>query len=469
MIDLITNYNKGIYNNKINKNLKNLFETENKNKEKAILIFIKIKHKKENRLPVLTGKIDINEEIEELKSLTSSAGANIEGLIVHNQIEPNPKYFISSGKLEELKKQVENSDIDLVIFDSDLTPAQQSNLQDKLNIKVIDRTALILDIFAQRAQSREGKLQVELAQLNYLLPRLRGKGVQLSRLGGGIGTRGPGEQKLEVDRRKIRKRINQLEEKINQIAIQRDIQRKKREVSNVFLVSLVGYTNSGKSTILNKITNSNVLVKDMLFSTLDSTTRRLKAPEMEEILLTDTVGFIEKLPHQLIASFKSTLEEVRKADLLLLVVDISNQNFENHISSVKNVLKEIEVLQKPIILVFNKIDKIDRKVLQKIKIKQRDAIFISALNKIGLEELYSKIKKVLDKNLLKITVKIPYSESKLISFIHNNCEVRNTKYLEDSIVFLLNANLKYCNQLSQYIYKGSNSGRKVKNYLKNIF
>jgi GTP-binding protein HflX len=459
MIDLITNYNKGIYNNKINKNLKNFFETENKNKEKAILIFIKIKHKKENRLPGLTGKIDINEEIEELKNLTSSAGAYIEGLIVHNQIEPNPKYFISSGKLEELKKQVENSDIDLVIFNSDLTPAQQSNLQDKLNIKVIDRTALILDIFAQRAQSREGKLQVELAQLNYLLPRLRGKGVQLSRLGGGIGTRGPGEQKLEVDRRKIRKKINQLEEKINQIAIQRDIQRKKREGGNVFLVSLVGYTNSGKSTILNIVTDSNVLVKDMLFSTLDSTTRRLKAPEMEEILLTDTVGFIEKLPHQLIASFKSTLEEVRKADLLLLVVDMSNQNFENHINSVKNVLKEIEVLQKPIILVFNKIDKIDRKVLQKVKIKQRDAIFISALNKIGLEELYSKIKKVLDKNLLKINVKIPYSESKLISFIHNNCEVKTTKYLEDSVVFLLNANLKFCNQLSQYIYKGSNSGR----------
>jgi GTPase len=468
MIDLITNYNKGIYNNKINKKQKKFFETENKNKEKAILIFIKIKHKKENILHGLISKIDINEEIEELKSLTFSAGAYTEGLIVHNQIEPNPKYFISTGKLEEVKKQVENSDIDLVIFNSDLTPAQQSNLQDKLNIKVIDRTALILDIFAQRAQSREGKLQVELAQLNYILPRLRGKGVQLSRLGGGIGTRGPGEQKLEADRRKIRKKINQLEEKINQIAIQRDIQRKKREVSNVFLVSLVGYTNSGKSTILNTITDSNVLVKDMLFSTLDSTTRRLKVPEMEEILLTDTVGFIEKLPHQLIASFKSTLEEVRKADLLLLVVDTSNQNFENHINSVKNVLKEIEVLQKPIILVFNKIDKIDRKILQKVKIKQRDAIFISALNKIGLEELYLKIKKVLDKNLLKITVKIPYSESKLISFIHNNCEVKDTKYLEDSIVFLLNSNLKLCNQLSQYIYKGSNSGRKVK-YLKNIF
>ena len=471
MIDLITNYNKGIYNNKINKNLKNFFETDNKNKEKAILIFIKIKHKKENRLSGLTGKIDINEEIEELKSLTFSAGAYVEGLIVHNQIEPNPKYFISTGKLEELKKQVENSDIDLVIFDSDLTSAQQSNLQDKLNIKVIDRTALILDIFAQRAQSREGKLQVELAQLNYILPRLRGKGVQLSRLGGGIGTRGPGEQKLEVDRRKIRKRISQLEEKINQIAIQRDIQRKKREVSNIFLVSLVGYTNSGKSTILNTITDSNVLVKDMLFSTLDSTTRRLKDPEMEEILLTDTVGFIEKLPHQLIASFKSTLEEVRKADLLLLVVDVSNHNFENHITSVKSVLKEIEVLQKPIILVFNKIDKIDNKVLQKIKIKYRNAIFISALNKIGFGELHPKIKKMLDKNLIKITVKIPYSESKLISFIHNNCEIKSTKYLEDSVIFLLNANLKFCNQLSQYIYKESNSGRqeeKVK-YLKNIF
>ena len=230
-------------------------------KENALLVLVKIKSKKDT--------INIEEEIEELKNLTISAGANIEGYIIHKQSEPTPKYFLSTGKLEEIKKLVNESQIDLVIFDEDLTSAQQSNLQEKLSAKVIDRTALILDIFSQRARSREGKLQVELAQLNYILPRLRGKGTQLSRLGGGIGTRGPGEQKLEVDRRKIRKRISQLEEKLKQISTQRDTQRKNREESNVFLISLIGYTNSGKSTLLNSITESDVIVKDMLFSTLD--------------------------------------------------------------------------------------------------------------------------------------------------------------------------------------------------------
>ena len=252
-----------------------------------------------------------------MKNLASAAGAEVKDVVFHKQSNLNPKYLISTGKLEEIKITVEEGAFDLAIFDNELTPAQQSNLENKLKIKVIDRTALILDIFAQRAQSSEGKLQVELAQLNYLLPRLIGKGVQLSRLGGGIGTRGPGEQKLEVDRRTIRKKIAQLEERISQIAVQRDIQRKTRQDNNIFSISLVGYTNGGKSTLLNMLTRSEVFVKDMLFSTLDSTTRRLKIPEMDEILISDTVGFIEKLPHQLVAAFKSTLEEVRRADLII--------------------------------------------------------------------------------------------------------------------------------------------------------
>ncbi|MBE3088777.1 MAG: GTPase HflX [Actinobacteria bacterium] len=420
--------------------------TEGKDsKENALLVLVKIKSKKDT--------LNIEEEIEELKNLAISAGANIEGCIVHKQSEPTPKYFLSTGKLEEIKRLVNESQIDLVIFDEDLTSAQQSNLQEKLNAKVIDRTALILDIFSQRARSREGKLQVELAQLNYILPRLRGKGTQLSRLGGGIGTRGPGEQKLEVDRRKIRKRISQLEEKLKQISIQRDIQRKNREESNVFLISLIGYTNSGKSTLLNSITESDVIVRDMLFSTLDSTTRKMHIPETEEILMTDTVGFIEKLPHQLVASFKSTLEEVKKADLLLLVVDCSNPNYSNHIKSVMSVLKEIEVLNKQTLLVFNKIDKLENKQLKTLSIKYKNVTFISALYKIGLEDLYLKIIEIREKQLMKITVRIPYNESKLISFIYNNCKIVEKKYLEDSIVMLLIIDPKYCSQFAEFIFK----------------
>lgn len=451
-----------LISNKYHEN--DLTEIKNKSNENALLVFIRIKDRYDHLKNNSVKKSDLDDEIQELKNLTESAGATVKDFIVHSQQDPNPKYFISTGKLEELKNIVENDKIDLVIFDNDLTSTQQSNLQDKLDTKVIDRTALILDIFAQRAQSREGKLQVELAQLNYLLPRLRGKGVQLSRLGGGIGTRGPGEQKLEADRRKIRKRISQLEEKINQISIQRDTQRKQREENNVFLVSLVGYTNSGKSSLLNTITEANVLVKDMLFSTLDSTTRKLKYDNRGEILISDTVGFIEKLPHQLIASFKSTLEEIKKADLLLLLVDISNSNFENQINSVRNVLKEIEVLDKPAMLVFNKIDGVDKKTIQKIKLKHRGAIFISALYRLGLEELYEKIKKILDKNLISISVKIPYQESKLIASIHDNCEIIKSKYLDDSVVFLLNANPRLANSFSQFIYKEKNSTGNEKIY-----
>ncbi|MBC7334560.1 MAG: GTPase HflX, partial [Actinobacteria bacterium] len=345
----IMNLNKNKNFNK-NKNLKNVKDNQSR-KEKALLIFIRFKNPRYN---TWVEKIDFDQNVEELKNLAISAGAEVDGIVIHNQERPNPGHLISIGKLEEIGNLISEKEIDIVIFDEELSPTQQSNLQEKLGVKVIDRTALILDIFAQRAHSSEGKLQVELAQLNYMATRLKGKGVELSRLGGGIGTRGPGETKLEVDRRKIRKRIGQLEKKIQEISVRRDIQRKKREENNVFQISLVGYTNSGKSTLLNATTGANVLTRDMLFSTLDSTTRKLEVLSGYEVLLSDTVGFIEKLPHQLIASFKSTLEEVRRANLLLVVVDISNPNFENHILSVNKVLNEIGVLDTPTLVVFNK-------------------------------------------------------------------------------------------------------------------
>jgi len=422
-------------------------------KEKVLLIFVNFNNFKKNT----TGKPErykaFNENVEELKNLTISAGAGVEEVLFCRQDKPNPKYFMGSGKLEEAKNIVDNKEIELVIFDDEITPTQQRNLQLKLDTKVLDRTALILDIFAQRAHSREGKLQVELAQLNYLLPRLTGKGIELSRLGGGIGTRGPGETKLEVDRRKIRKRISQLEKKIHQISIQRDTQRKNREERNVFQIALVGYTNSGKTTLLNSTSDADGYVEDRLFSTLDSTTRRLKIYPNSEVLISDTVGFIEKLPHQLIASFKSTLDEVKKSDLLLLISDISKPDFENNIYSVKNVLKEIDAGQKPMVLVFNKIDKLSSIEIERLKIKHKEALFISALKKTGFNELYSRIKKIIEKHYLDIVVKIPYNENKLISFIYDNCQVLRRRNLVDCTILNLHVNSRYCSILSRYIYR----------------
>ncbi|MGM0365353.1 MAG: GTPase HflX [Actinomycetota bacterium] len=428
----------------------NYVENIHGQKEKALLVFIKLKKPSEHARNII-----IEENIQELKNLAISAGAEVEDILVHSQNELNPKYYISTGKLEEIKGIVEQREISLIIIDEEITPTQQRNLQEKLNIKIVDRTALILDIFAQRAHSREGKLQVELAQLNYLLPRLRGRGLELSRLGGGIGTRGPGETKLEVDRRTIRKRISQLEKKIKQIGIQRETQRKKREENRIAQVALVGYTNSGKSTLLNNLTDSKVEVKNMLFSTLDSTVRKLKNEQGHELLLSDTVGFIEKLPHQLIASFKSTLDEVKKSDLLLIVVDLSNPNYKNHINSVRSVLKEIEVEPKPTVIVFNKIDKVGNDAINKAKFKYRDAVFISALKKVGLDALVDKIKDELQRNYMTITVKVPYSRNKLISLIYDNCQVLDKKYLEDSVILTLNADANFYSRLSDYIYKGA--------------
>jgi len=428
-------------------------------REKVLLVLIDFENFKKIKLKHSIYYDHRKEHIEELKNLAVSAGANVEEAIYFKQIKPNTKYFINTGKLEQIKNIVDENDLELVIFDDEITPTQQRNLQTKLNIKVLDRTALILDIFAQRAHSSEGKLQVELAQLNYILPRLTGRGIELSRLGGGIGTRGPGETKLEVDRRKIRNRISMLKKKIDRIGIQRDTQRKQREAREIFQIALVGYTNSGKTTLLNSTTDADAYVEDRLFSTLDSTIRKINIFSNSEVLISDTVGFIEKLPHQLIASFKSTLEEVRRSDLLLLIVDISNPYYENNIYSVRKVLKEIGVWNKPVILVFNKIDKVSNTYIEKLKIKYKNAVFISALKKKGISELYSRIKKFTEKHYINIAVRIPYDESRLISFIYNNCQVLHRKDLEDSTVLNLNVSSRYSSVLTKYLYRGSDSSK----------
>lgn len=296
------------------------------------------------------------------------------------------------GKAEEIRALADDLDIDLVIFDDDLFASQQRNLEDIFERKVLDRTALILDIFAQRAHSSEGKLQVELAQLNYLLPRLTGKGVELSRLGGGIGTRGPGETKLEVDRRRIRHRIQHLRKELKHIAQNRNIQHQRRQKTGIFRISLVGYTNAGKSTLLNLLTKAHAFVENKLFATLDSTTRRLFLSHNQIVLLSDTVGFIHKLPHQLIAAFRSTLEELRQADLLLHLIDAVHPLMREQMAAVGQVLEELGITEKPMILVFNKIDLLSEEELKGLKKHFSDSLFISALTGEGTESLLKEIK-----------------------------------------------------------------------------
>ena len=422
-------------------------------KERALLIFIDFIRGTNKRHQLSTDSSSISDNIEELSNLVVSAGADVIDFLSYHQQSLNPKYFISTGRLEAINVLIIEHKIGLVIFDDEITPTQQRNLQEKLNVKVLDRTALILDIFAQRANSREGKLQVELAQLSYLLSRLIGKRTWLSRLRGGIGTRGPGETKLEVDRRKIRNRITILQKKINQISVQRGTQRKSRK-DNIFQIALVGYTNSGKSTLLNSLTNSDIYVKNMLFSTLDSTTRKLKVNVKPDVLITDTVGFIEKLPHQLIAAFKSTLEEVKVSDLLLLIIDISSKNFESNVLSVKKVLEEINVWGKPFIMVFNKIDKINGRLLVNLKLKYRNSVFTSALKKEGLEELKKRIKRTIERHNLDIRIMLPYDHQNMISFIYKKCQVVNRKDTEEGIFFKLKIEPRYSDKLIHYLIGG---------------
>jgi len=330
-------------------------------------------------------------DLPELERLTETAGAKVVGSLTQKRIKPDQKYFIGSGKLEELKALAASCGANLIVFDHELNPSQERNLEDALEAKVIDRTELILDIFAQHAKSREGKLQVELAQSSFLLTRLTGHGILMSRLGGGIATRGPGETKLEYDRRRIRKRISQLKQEIDDLRKERFLKREKRRHHQIPVAAIVGYTNSGKSTLLNALTRAGVLVEDKLFATLDPTTRRLFLPSGRIILVTDTVGLIQKLPHQLVAAFRATLEEVSEADLLLHVVDISHPYFENQIAAVYTVLEELNSITKPILTILNKIDRAEKKIIAKAIKKYQPACAVSALEKEGVDKLLTII------------------------------------------------------------------------------
>lgn len=360
--------------------------------------------------------------LEELARLAETAGAEVLDQLTQKRLRPDAATFLGRGKAEEVAELCRLLGAGLVIFDRELSPRQGRNLEEIIGVRVIDRTQLILDIFARRARTSEGKVQVELAQLNYLLPRLIGQGVELSRLGGGIGTRGPGETKLEVDRRRIRQRISDLKEELENVKKHRDLLRRGRREAPIPLVSLVGYTNAGKSTILRMLTGADVLVEDKLFATLDPTTRRVILPNNEAILLTDTVGFIQNLPHHLVAAFRATLEEVVEADILLHVVDASHPNMQGQIEAVNQVLESLEAAAKPTIMVYNKIDLADPAALPAAGNGQT-AVLLSALSGRGTPDLLVAVERVLAASRMRATFFIPYEKSRLLSLVHDKGRV----------------------------------------------
>ncbi|HYF82711.1 MAG TPA: GTPase HflX [Clostridia bacterium] len=382
---------------------------------------------------VLVG-IEDEEALDELRELLKTAGGYEVGRMVQSREKKDTAFFIGKGKLKELMLLSQAMDANLVVFDEELSGAQLRNLEEALGLKVIDRTQLILDIFAQRARSREGKLQVELAQLKYMMPRLIGMAQHMSRTGSGIGSRGPGEKKLEVDRRRIRDRLNDLENDLKDVKKHRDLQREGRVSRKVFQVCLVGYTNAGKSTLLNNLAEADIYAKDQLFATLDPTTRKVTLGNGKEVLITDTVGFIRKLPHDLVEAFKSTLEEVLNADLLIHVVDGSNPDYETQVRVVMDVLAELGADDKDTIIAINKIDKCPGKFTAAEYKDVENAVHISAAERMGLPKLISLIEKYSGMQSKTIELLIPYAEGSMVSTIYGSAnEVIEEQYREDGI------------------------------------
>jgi len=381
----------------------------------------------------LNSRSELEEELEELAALADTAGAEVVGVLTQTRKEIDPAYFIGQGKAEELARMCAELGADLVIFNHDLTPAQARNLEKLLNTRVVDRTELILDIFAKRARTKQAMLQVELAQLQYQLPRLRRMWQHLSRLGGGIGTRGPGETQLEVDQRRAKKRIADLQRQLREIQRQTSTRVQSRKERELFTIALVGYTNVGKSTLMNALTKADVFVEDRLFATLDATTRVLYLPDGHRVLLTDTIGFIRKLPPHLIASFHATLEEVRTADLLLHVVDVSHTAMDEHIRVVEETLKGIGAGDKPTILVLNKADKLlpewDKEALLR---RYPNAVFVSALTGEGLDNLLLRIQGEFKRmRVVTVHARLALWAQSLIVFVYRNGVVREIVYDTD--------------------------------------
>jgi GTPase len=374
------------------------------------------------------------ELLDELEGLALAAGATVSGRFLQERVAPDPAFYIGKGKAEELRGIVEADSLDLVVFDDELSPGQQRNLENRVGCKILDRTQLILDIFARRARTREGKLQVELAQLNYLLPRLTGKGTMLSRLGGGIGTRGPGETKIEMDRRRIRNRIATLRNELAHVQTHRSLQRARRQGVPLPVVALVGYTNAGKSTLFNALTRAGTVESDRLFATLDPLLRRVTLPNRLEIVLSDTVGFVRKLPHEIVAAFRATLEEVREANLLLHVIDASNLRWREQSEAVKDVLTKLEVTNTPVLEVHNKVDLLPQDSLPQRELRRSDPIFVSAKAKSGLDILVERITEALDSFSVRVQLKIPYENAAVIARIRTHGRVFAESYEPDGVI-----------------------------------
>jgi GTP-binding protein HflX len=395
-----------------------------------------------------TTKRQSDEYLNELELLTQTAGGLPIEKVLQNRSRPDVSTYVGKGKLQELKGLIKVRSIKTVIFDDDLSPTQIRNIEVATDTKVLDRSALILDIFASRAKTSAAKTQVELAQLQYLLPRLTRYWTHLSRQSGGIGTKGPGETQIETDRQIIGQRIAMLKSKLKKLDKQRTTQRKGRKGKQ--LVSLVGYTNAGKSTLMNALTQTKVLAEDKLFATLDSTVRRHQLCN-HDILLSDTVGFIRKLPHNLIESFKSTLDEVREADILVHVVDGSSNMVHEYIDVVDTTLKDIEATNKRTILALNKVDRMDHEQIVMLKDQYPDAIFISAERGIGLSELELKIEELIEDEYLSLSISIPISKYKAIAFIHENANVTSEKYVGDKVELFYRIAKKNLKQLSHIL------------------
>lgn len=388
------------------------------------------------------------ESMHELGELVKTAGGVVAGEMVQNKADIETATYMGEGKLEELKTAAEALEADTVVFDDELSPIQMRNITDYLGIKVLDRSMLILDIFAMRAKSGEGKLQVELAQLKYRLPRLRGFGTEMSRTGAGIGTRGPGETRLESDRRHIRRRIGALEEEIRELKKHRLLIRDRRKKDGVIIAALVGYTNAGKSTLLNTLTDADVFAEDKLFATLDPTSRAITLDDNRKILLVDTVGFIRKLPHHLIEAFKSTLEEAVVADVLVHVIDASCEEMDNQIEVVERVLNDIGAVGKPVVAVFNKYDKLDETPVAAIKSDKR--VYISAKNKTNIQDLIDALADAAPGKKQYVRVCIPYSEGALVSALHESEKVISEEYGERGTVMELMVDARMYARIREY-------------------
>lgn len=412
------------------------FYENNQNAEKALLISVD------------TGDFDAEASIEELTLLAESAGAEVEASIIQRRETPDGATYIGRGRLAEAELFCQNREIDLIICDGELSPSQIRNIENATNVRVIDRTQLILDIFALRAKSKEGKLQVELAQLKYVLPRLMGRGKSMSRLGGGIGTRGPGESKLESDRRHIMRRIHSLEEQLEDIEKRRSLLRKRREKNEVITAALVGYTNAGKSTLMNALTDAGVLAEDKLFATLDPTSRKLTLAGGQTIMLIDTVGFVSRLPHDLVKAFKSTLEEAAQADVILNVCDASDEHCTEHIEITMGILKDLGCAGDNIITVMNKCDKAEN-VFDILPFGK--TVMISALNNVNLDLLLSEIENCIAVKSVELKILIPFSKGGIANEIRNSGNVLSEDFTENGTLLTVKMPANRADKYQEYI------------------